>query len=395
MNSYNRNFPKRNDGSANTLSFVTSPDTVVALALAGTLDFDPTTGTLTNDAGESVRLGAPVGEILPDKGFDPGESGFLAPPEDSSDVEVVVDPASERLQVLEPFPAWDGNDYVDLPVLMKALGKCTTDHISAAGKWLRYRGHLENISGNLFLGVVNAFTGATGEGKDQTDGETRSFPETAKRYGEQGVSWAAVGDQNYGEGSSRDAAMEPRFRGGKVIFARSFARIHDEPEEAGPAAADVHRSVDLRPDRRGRPHQRARAATGARPAGAVPHLQARRHHDRFHGDAHVQRRTGGVVPRRLRAEHRPREGRPRRGLTGHPEPALTGRTNLVELDAIDFGSRRADSAPRDQLAPPPLLGLPLPGSTAPSYRLRIQPATPSRSASWRHALGTTPLAPGP
>ena len=184
---------------------MTSPDTVVALALAGTLDFDPTTGTLTNDAGESVRLGAPVGEILPDKGFDPGESGFLAPPEDSSDVEVVVDPASERLQVLEPFPAWDGNDYVDLPVLMKALGKCTTDHISAAGKWLRYRGHLENISGNLFLGVVNAFTGATGEGKDQTDGETRSFPETAKRYGEQGVSWAAVGDQNYGEGSSRDA----------------------------------------------------------------------------------------------------------------------------------------------------------------------------------------------
>jgi aconitate hydratase len=228
VNSYNRNFPKRNDGNANTLSFVTSPDTVVALALAGTLDFDPTTGTLTNDAGESVRLDAPVGEILPDKGFDPGESGFLAPPEDSSDVEVVVDPASERLQVLEPFPAWDGNDYVDLPVLMKALGKCTTDHISAAGKWLRYRGHLENISGNLFLGVVNAFTGATGEGKDQTDGETRSFPETAKRYGEQGISWTAVGDQNYGEGSSREhAAMEPRFRGGKVIFARSFARIHE------------------------------------------------------------------------------------------------------------------------------------------------------------------------
>jgi aconitate hydratase len=228
VNSYNRNFPKRNDGNANTLSFVTSPDTVVALALAGTLDFDPTTGTLTNDAGESVRLDAPVGEILPDKGFDPGESGFLAPPEDTSDVEVVVDPASERLQLLEPFPAWDGNDYVDLPVLMKALGKCTTDHISAAGKWLRYRGHLENISGNLFLGVVNAFTGATGEGKDQTDGETRPFPEIAKRYGEQRISWAAIGDQNYGEGSSREhAAMEPRFRGGKVIFARSFARIHE------------------------------------------------------------------------------------------------------------------------------------------------------------------------
>jgi aconitate hydratase len=228
VNSYNRNFPKRNDGNANTLAFVTSPDTVIALALAGTLDFDPTTDTLTNADGEKVRLEAPVGEILPDKGFDPGESGFLAPPADGSSVDVVVDPASDRLQLLEPFPAWDGHDYFDLPVLMKAQGKCTTDHISAAGKWLRYRGHLENISGNLFLGVVNAFTGATGEGKDQTDGETRPFPEVAKRYGEQGISWVAIGDQNYGEGSSREhAAMEPRFRGGKVIFARSFARIHE------------------------------------------------------------------------------------------------------------------------------------------------------------------------
>jgi aconitate hydratase len=228
VNSYNRNFPKRNDGNANTLAFVTSPDTVIALALAGTLDFDPTADTLTNADGEEVRLEAPVGEILPDKGFDPGESGFLPPPEDGSSVDVVVDPASDRLQLLQPFPAWDGNDYDDLPVLMKAEGKCTTDHISAAGKWLRYRGHLENISGNLFLGVVNAFTGATGEGKDQTDGETRPFPEIAKRYGEQGISWVAIGDQNYGEGSSREhAAMEPRFRGGKVIFARSFARIHE------------------------------------------------------------------------------------------------------------------------------------------------------------------------
>ncbi len=228
VNSYNRNFPKRNDGNANTLSFVTSPDTVVALALAGTLDFDPTTDTLTNDVGEAVRLDAPVGEILPDKGFDPGESGFLAPPEDGSGVAVVVDPASERLQLLEPFAAWDGDDYVDLPVLMKAQGKCTTDHISAAGKWLRFRGHLENISGNLFLGVVSAFTGATGGGKDQTDGATRPFPEIARRYGDRGISWTAVGDQNYGEGSSREhAAMEPRFRGGKVIFARSFARIHE------------------------------------------------------------------------------------------------------------------------------------------------------------------------
>jgi len=139
-----------------------------------------------------------------------------------------INPASERLQLLAPFEAWDGEDYVGLPVLMKAQGKCTTDHISAAGKWLRYRGHLENISGNLFLGAVNAFTAGTGEGKDHTDGETRSYPEIAKRYAEAGIGWCAIGDENYGEGSSREhAAMEPRFRNAKVIFARSFARIHE------------------------------------------------------------------------------------------------------------------------------------------------------------------------
>jgi aconitate hydratase len=228
VNSYNRNFPKRNDGNANTKAFVTSPDTVIALALAGTLDFDPRTGTLTNDAGEQVHLEPPVGEVLPARGYDRGEDTFIPPPADGSDVDVVVDPASSRLQLLEPFPAWDGQDYIDLSVLMKAKGKCTTDHISAAGKWLTYRGHLENISGNLFLGVVNAFTGAVGEGKDQVDGSTRSFPDIAKHYAEAGVGWCAVGDQNYGEGSSREhAAMEPRFRNGKVIFARSFARIHE------------------------------------------------------------------------------------------------------------------------------------------------------------------------
>ena len=228
VNSYNRNFPKRNDGNANTLSFVTSPDTVIALALAGRLDFDPTTDTLTNDAGEVVKLEPPVGEILPSRGFDPGEDTFIAPPADGSSVLVEVDPSSDRLQLLEAFPAWDGNDYLGLPVLMKAKGKCTTDHISAAGTWLKYRGHLENISGNLFIGVVNAFTDAVGEGKDHTDGATRSFPDIAKRYSERGIGWCAIGDQNYGEGSSREhAAMEPRFRNGKVIFARSFARIHE------------------------------------------------------------------------------------------------------------------------------------------------------------------------
>jgi aconitate hydratase len=228
VNSFNRNFPKRNDGSANTLSFVTSPDTVMAIALAGRLDFDPTTDTLTAPDGTEVRLEPPVGEVLPSRGYDPGVDTFTPPPADGSQVEVVVSPTSERLQLLEPFPAWDGNDFLGLPVLMKAQGKCTTDHISAAGKWLTYRGHLENISGNLFLGAVNAFTGATGEGKDVTDGQTRPYPEIAKRYSEAGIRWVAIGDRNYGEGSSREhAAMEPRYRGAAAIFARSFARIHE------------------------------------------------------------------------------------------------------------------------------------------------------------------------
>ena len=228
VNSFNRNFPKRNDGSANTLSFVTSPDTVLALALAGRLDFNPTTDTLTAPDGTLVRLAAPVGEVLPANGYEAGENTFTAPPADGTGVVVSVSPTSDRLQLLEPFPAWDGNDYVELPILMKAKGKCTTDHISAAGKWLKFRGHLENISGNLFIGVVNAFDDAVGVGLDITDGERRLYPEIAKRYSAAGIRWCAIGDQNYGEGSSREhAAMEPRYRGGVVIFARSFARIHE------------------------------------------------------------------------------------------------------------------------------------------------------------------------
>ncbi|HEY9555261.1 MAG TPA: aconitate hydratase [Acidimicrobiales bacterium] len=228
VNSYNRNFPKRNDGNANTLAFVTSPDTVIALALAGTLDFDPRTDTLTNDAGEEVLLDPPVGQALPDAGFDPGEETFQAPPEDRSGVEVVVDPQSDRLQLLDAFEPWDGNDYAELRILLKAQGKCTTDHISAAGPWLKYRGHLENISGNLYLGAINAYTGEAGLGKDPLDGETRSYPDIAKYLHEEGVGWVAIGDENMGEGSSREhAAMEPRFRNGKVILARSFARIHE------------------------------------------------------------------------------------------------------------------------------------------------------------------------
>ena len=226
VTSYNRNFPKRNDGFASTLAFVTSPETVVALALAGTVAFNPLTDTLTNDAGDAVRLDVPVGVELPAQGFTPGESGFQAPPADGSSVSVVVSPTSERLQLLEPFSAWDGQDFIDLPVLVKAAGKCTTDHISAAGPWLRYRGHLENISGNLFLGAINAFTGEAGVGLDLLDGERKPFPEIAKHYHEAGQGWVAVGDENYGEGSSREhAAMEPRFRNAKAVISRSFARI--------------------------------------------------------------------------------------------------------------------------------------------------------------------------
>ncbi len=229
VTSYNRNFPKRNDGDAATLAFVTSPETVMALALAGRIDFDPINGTLVNDAGEEVSLSTPVGIELPPAGFDPGENTFVAPPADGRTVEVKVSPTSDRLQLLEPFPAWDGRDYADLPILVKAQGKFTTDHISMAGPWLKYRGHLENISGNLYLGAVSAYNeGLVGMGKNQLTGERQSFPEMAKAYHEAGQPWVVIGDENMGEGSSREhAAMEPRFRGGLVAIARSFARIHE------------------------------------------------------------------------------------------------------------------------------------------------------------------------
>jgi aconitate hydratase len=228
VNSFNRNFPKRNDGSPNTLSFVTSPDTVMAIALSGRLDFDPVIDTITAPDGTEVRLDAPVGEVLPAAGYDPGEDTFTPPPADRSSVAVEVAPTSDRLQLLDPFPAWDGQDYEALPVLMKARGKCTTDHISAAGPWLKYRGHLENISGNLFAGAVNDFDGEVGIGLDVTDDGRRAYPEIARRYHEAGIRWVAIGDRNYGEGSSREhAAMEPRFRNGVVVLARSFARIHE------------------------------------------------------------------------------------------------------------------------------------------------------------------------
>jgi aconitate hydratase len=229
VTSFNRNFPKRNDGNPETLAFIGSPETVVAMALAGRLDFDPQRDALLTDDGEEVRLSEPVGVELPDGGFTRGDEGFVPPADDGGSMTVSIAADSERLQELSPFKAWEGADLSGLPILLKAQGKCTTDHISMAGPWLRFRGHLENISGNLFNGAVDAFSGDAGKGWDVlADDERVEYPELAKRWHEQGVDWVVFGDENYGEGSSREhAAMEPRFRGCRAVIVRSFARIHE------------------------------------------------------------------------------------------------------------------------------------------------------------------------
>lgn len=228
VTSFNRNFAKRNDGNPETLAFVASPEITTALAIAGKLSFNPLTDELVNEKGEKVKLDPPVGEELPPNGFDEGSSGFIPPAEDGGSVEVKVDPKSDRLQLLQPFEPWDGKDFVDLPVLLKVSGKCTTDHISMAGPWLKYRGHLDNISNNMFLGAINAFTGDAGKTKNIFTGEYKSVPEVAREYKAKGIGWVVVGDENYGEGSSREhAAMEPRYLGGKAIIVKSFARIHE------------------------------------------------------------------------------------------------------------------------------------------------------------------------
>ncbi|HUQ62439.1 MAG TPA: aconitate hydratase [Acidimicrobiales bacterium] len=222
ITSFNRNFPKRNDGNNATLAFIASPETTVAYALAGTLDFNPVTDPL-----DGVRLEPPAGDELPTRGFASGEDGLVVPPPDGA-VDVVIRPDSTRLQRLEAFAPWNGEDFIRLPVLLKAKGKCTTDHISAAGKWLRYRGHLENISRNLYLGALNAFTGEAGTGRCLVHGIVEPLPDVARHCREAGVDWVAIGDENYGEGSSREhAAMQPRFMGAQAIIVRSFARIHE------------------------------------------------------------------------------------------------------------------------------------------------------------------------
>ncbi len=228
VTSFNRNFAKRNDGNAETLAFVASPELTTALAIAGSLSFNPLTDELENEKGEKVKLDPPSGEELPPKGFDKGESGYIPPAKNGADIEVVVKPDSDRLQLLKPFEPWNGKDFTDLPVLLKAKGKCTTDHISMAGPWLKYRGHLDNISNNMFIGAINAFTGDAGKVKNIYTGEYKSVPEVARAYKKYGHGWIVIGDENYGEGSSREhAAMEPRFLGGKAIIVRSFARIHE------------------------------------------------------------------------------------------------------------------------------------------------------------------------
>jgi aconitate hydratase len=228
MTSFNRNFAKRNDGNPNTHGFVASPEITTAFAIAGKLTFNPLTDYLVNEKGEKVKLDEPHGIDFPPKGFEVKDAGYIAPAEDGSKVEVVVNPDSERLQLLTPFDPWDGNEMIGLRLLIKVKGKCTTDHISMAGPWLRYRGHLDHISNNLLIGAVNAFNDLTNSVKNQLTGDYGPVPETARAYKADGSGSVVVGDENYGEGSSREhAAMEPRHLGVKVVLVKSFARIHE------------------------------------------------------------------------------------------------------------------------------------------------------------------------
>jgi aconitate hydratase len=228
ITSFNRNFSKRADGNPNTHSFVASPEIVTALAIAGDLTFNPITDFLTNDKGEKVKLDEPTGMEMPPKGFAVEDAGYQKPAEDGSKVQVLVSPTSDRLQLLEPFKAWEGVDITGLKLLIKAKGKCTTDHISMAGPWLKFRGHLDNISNNMLIGAVNAFNDKTDNVKNQLTGEYAAVPAVQRAYKAQNIGSIVVGDENYGEGSSREhAAMEPRHLGVRAVLVKSFARIHE------------------------------------------------------------------------------------------------------------------------------------------------------------------------
>ena len=226
VTSFNRNFAKRADGNPNTHAFVASPELTLALTIAGDLCFNPLTDTLKTADGREVKLKEPEGTDFPPKGFEVKDNGYVAPT--GKDAEVVINPGSNRLQVLKPFAAWDGKELIEMPLLLKAEGKCTTDHISMAGPWLRFRGHLENISDNMLMGAVNAFNGKTNSILNQLNGKYEAVSAVAKQYKAKGISSIVVAEENYGEGSSREhAAMEPRFLNVKVILAKSFARIHE------------------------------------------------------------------------------------------------------------------------------------------------------------------------
>jgi len=228
VTSYNRNFTGRNDANPATHCFVTSPEMTVALTLAGTLDFNPLTDSISCPDGSKLQLDDPYGDGLPSRGFDPGEDTYQAPPQDGSGVQVDVSPSSDRLQLLSPFDKWIGTDLTDMRILIKVKGKCTTDHISAAGPWLKYRGHLENISNNLLITAINEENEEMNKVKNQETGKFGGVPEVARQYKEVGINWVVFGDENYGEGSSREhAALEPRFLGGRAIIVKSFARIHE------------------------------------------------------------------------------------------------------------------------------------------------------------------------
>ncbi|XP_050391748.1 aconitate hydratase, mitochondrial [Patella vulgata] len=228
VTSYNRNFTGRNDANPATHAFVTSPELVTAMAIAGDLGFDPRRDELKGTDGTKFKLESPYGDELPAKGFDPGQDTYQPPPSDGSNLKVHVSPDSQRLQLLSPFDKWDGKDLTDMVILIKAKGKCTTDHISAAGQWLKYRGHLDNISNNLLIGAVNAENGEINKVKHQITGEYDGVPDTARKYKAEKIPWVVIGDENYGEGSSREhAALEPRHLGGRAIIVKSFARIHE------------------------------------------------------------------------------------------------------------------------------------------------------------------------
>jgi aconitate hydratase len=230
VTSYNRNFPARNDGERTTMNFIASPEIVTALSLAGRLSFNPLADTLVGADGKAFKLEAPrTAPEVPARDFDRGQDLYIAPPADGSAITLSVSPTSERLQIMEPWPAWDGKDFLDMPVLLKTKGKTTTDHISPAGSWLRFRGHLDRFSDNMFLTAINAYTGEPGKTKNVLTGEaSQMVSRVARDYKARGTKWVVVGDANYGEGSSREhAALSPRLLGGAAVIARSFARIHE------------------------------------------------------------------------------------------------------------------------------------------------------------------------